>query len=76
MNDQHTDEDSSDNTILFTPENVQAYLDSAIVHWREIRGDHEAAMDQLTNVPPEVVACIAVDVFQSVRTSLFGTTLP
>ena len=49
-------------TIDFTEEEVKAYLDAAITHWR--------------GCPPSEMRSHYVDAFQSVRTSIFGELLP
>ncbi len=61
-------------TVPFTEEDVMAYLDVAINHWRQVRDDPDPLKkDRLTE---QVKAIHYIDAFQSVRTSLFGETLP
>lgn len=55
-------------TIPFTEEAVKDYLDSAIRKWRRVR------QTQQEHIDPTVTCCI--NVFQSVRTALFGELLP
>ena len=52
-------------TLPFEPEAVKAYLDSCIRYWRAHVGN-----------PACKIARVYVDVFQSVRMSLFGELLP
>lgn len=52
-------------TVEFTPDAVKRYLDEAIQYWRiQHRQEHRE------------MAQYYIDAFQSVRTSLFGETLP
>lgn len=53
----------SRNTIEFTPGAVQKYLDDAIRFWRNARDNGDD------------LAVYYIDVFQSVRSSLFGARL-
>ncbi len=57
-----------------SPEAVRAYLDEAIVRWRELRdtGVFPAGMD----ASAVALAPAYIDAFQSVRASLLGATLP
>ena len=61
---------SGEERVEFTEEAVKAYLDSAIRHWRK-RRDEWAERGQA-----DYTACFYIDAVQSVRTSLFGETLP
>jgi len=53
------------NTVPFEPEAVKAYLDGCIRYWRAHVGN-----------PAAPYAHVSVDIFQSVRISLFGELLP
>lgn len=57
-----------DVTVPFEPEEVKAFLDHAITHWRDQRDDPESQFHD--------IAIYYVDAFQSVRMSLFGELLP
>jgi len=48
--------------VAFTEEDIKAYLDECISYWRKC-------------APTEMRGCY-VDAYQSVRTSIFGETLP
>jgi hypothetical protein len=56
--------------VVFTEAAVQDYLDTAIRTWRAKR--KEAAGDERR----DLIAACYVDAFQSVRSSIFGSTLP
>lgn len=58
---------SDDYTIPFTPEAVRDFLDECIRQWRLAR----TGEDQYAEMAPYYI-----DALQSVRTSLFGETLP
>lgn len=53
-------------TVPFTPEDVKAYLDKAIMFWRGERSKKNKNAE---------IAIYYIDAFQSVRVSLFGSTL-
>lgn len=62
--------------VPFTEEAVKAHLDGCIRFWRE-RIDRDAAdEDVLRRTLAQSLAQAYLDAFQSVRTSLFGETLP
>lgn len=63
-------------TVPFTEEAVRAYLDEAIVRWRDLRDASRAAEIVGDVVPSKHTCACYVDAFQSVRMSLFGETLP
>ena len=52
------------NTIPFTEEEVKAYLDRTIRAWRKV------------NAEGNEDAIFYIDAFQSIRSSIFGETLP
>lgn len=57
---------STGKTVPFTPEDIKAYLDKAIMFWRRERlGKNKNAE----------IAIYYIDAFQSMRVSLFGSTL-
>lgn len=56
-------------TVEFTEEAVKEYLDGAIRLWRQ-----EREMAEVSEA--RVMFAYYIDAFQSVRTSLFGETLP
>ena len=58
-----------DDVVAFTEESVRAYLDAAIKEWRNIRDSPGTVGEVL------LIARCNIDVFQSVRVSLFGETL-
>lgn len=53
-------------TVPFTPEDVKAYLDKAIMFWRGERSKKNKNAE---------IAVYYIDAFQSMRVSLFGSTL-
>lgn len=61
-------------TVPFTKEAVMAYLDGAIRFWRVELNKRVA--DAAASSESVLIAECAIDGFQSVRTSLFGETLP
>lgn len=61
---------AEEDTVPFEPDAVRDYLDGAIRQWRTTRERARAAGDDM-DLPEHYI-----DAFQSVRTSLFGETLP
>lgn len=59
-------------TVNWSKEEIKNYLDECIIAWREIR-DNDAKRPE--NLSERDCICY-VDAYQSVRTSLFGSTLP
>lgn len=59
-------------TVEFTEEAVKAYIDHAIGYWRGRRDE----ADRRRDVDTSRMSSCYVDAFQSMRTSLFGETLP
>ena len=59
-------------TVKFEEDSVRNYLDGCIRYWR---GKKKEAILQ-KNDEEELIAMCYIDAFQSVRSSLFGETLP
>lgn len=57
-------------TVLFTEKDVKDYIDTCIRLWRR------KYRDSIFDEDERLVAACYVDAYQSVRTSLFGETLP
>jgi hypothetical protein len=55
-------------TVPFDVDSVKAFLDTAITRWRKLRESNDQFM---ANISPYYI-----DAYQSIRTSLFGETLP
>ncbi len=63
-----TEKAQSNTVVPFEEDKIKAYLDKAIIHWREYYKDALGEQEEL-------IASCYVDAFQSVRISLFGETL-
>ena len=59
----------SDETIKFEKREIKKYLDKCIILWREKR-------DNAEDEEHRIMAVYYIDAFQSVRTTIFGETLP
>ena len=70
MPDEVTPEPDPASTVPFTVTDVKAYLDRAIRAWRIKRDDHKNGLED------RGIAVYYIDAYQSIRTSLFGETLP
>lgn len=65
-----TPEPDPASTVPFTESDVKAYLDRGIRAWRIKRDDQKNGLED------RGIAVYYIDAYQSVRTSLFGETLP
>lgn len=61
-------------TVPFTPDAVRTYLDTHIVHWRNVR-DKELVGEGVWPSPLYVTAVQYLDAYQAMRTALFGRPL-
>ncbi len=68
--DEVTPEPTLTSTVPFTEIDVKAYLDRGIRAWRIKRDDQKNGLED------RGIAVHYIDAYQSVRTSLFGETLP
>lgn len=68
---RHDDEDSD--TIEFEPDTVREHLDSCIRHWR---AERDRAREWPDDGAGMAKAETIIDVYQSMRVSLFGEPLP